>query len=172
MSRSSLTRHSTRARCGKGLRGAVRHRAPRRLLPQRGGHFYVRHQLCKVQLNRPARNVETSTMDIGPLRPLERLLAIACHAATNAARRTTLEKLPTVVITLAHSGSKRSVSSPRARGAPVLGKKFLRDPISDTEPHGQKTTSFHYRRADQMTSPTSSLCATNASSERTLVPNE
>ena len=131
----------------------------------------VRHQLCRMQLNRPAQNVEASTMDTGPLRPQERPLAIACRAVINAARRTTLEKLPTVVITLAHSGFKDLVSSPRARGAAVLGAKFLRGPISDTKPQGQKTTSIHYRRADQMTSPTSSHCATNASSEKTLVPN-
>ena len=136
-----------------------------------GCPIIVRYQLCRVQLNRPARNVEVFTMDTGLLHPLERHLAIACHAVTNAARRTTPEKLPTVVITLTHSGSKGLVSSLRARGAAVLGTKFLRDPISDTKPHGQKTTSFHYRRVDQMTSPIFSHCATNANSERTQVPN-
>jgi len=132
---------------------------------------YVRHQLCQTQLSRRARSVETFSTDIGRLHPLERHLAIACRAVTNAARHTTPEKSPMVVITLAHSGSKGLASFPRARDAVALGTKFLRGPISDTKPLGQKITSYHYRRADQMTSPTSSRCATNASSERTRVPN-
>jgi hypothetical protein len=122
-------------------------------------------------MSRLARNVETPTTDTGHPHPLERPLAIACHAVTNAARRTTPEKLPTVAITLAHSGCNGLASFPRAQDAVVLGTKYLRDPIRGTKPHGQKTTSFHYRRVVQMTSATFSHCATNASSEKMLAPN-
>jgi hypothetical protein len=131
----------------------------------------ARPLICRMQLNRPARNVEVSTTDIGPLQPLGRRHAIACRAETNAERHTTLEKLQTAVITLAHSGFKGLVSSPRARDAAALGTQFLRGPIRDTKPHGQKTTSFHCRRVVQMTSRTSNHCAISASSEKTLVPN-
>ena len=131
----------------------------------------VRCQLCRVRLNCPARNVGASTTGAGPLHPLEKHFAIVCHAVTNAARRTTLEKLLMVAITLALSGFKGLVNSPRARDAAALGMQFLRGPISDTKPHGQKTTSFPCRKVDQMTSPTSSHCVISVSSERTLIHN-
>lgn len=131
----------------------------------------IGYQLCQVQLSLPAQSVDVSTTDTGYLHPPERHLAIVYHAVTNAVRLTTLEKLLTVVITLVRSGSKSLESFRRARDAVVLGTKFRRGPISDTKPHGQKITSFHYRKVAQMTSPTSSRCATNVSSERTQAPN-
>ena len=122
-------------------------------------------------MKHPAQNVKMSTMDTGHPHPLERHLAIVCHAVTNAAKRITPEKLPTAVITPARNGCNGLVSIPRALDAAVLGAKYLRGPIKGTKPHGQKTTSFHYQGEVQMTSATFSHSVTNASSVKMLAPN-
>lgn len=127
--------------------------------------------LCRAALNVLVQSAEALITGFGHHLPRVKHRAIAFRVGTNVARPTTQGRLPTVVIILARSGSKDFESFPRAQGAAAPGTKSLQGPISVTKPHGQKITSFRYRRVVPMTFPISNHCAINVNFERMLVPN-
>lgn len=122
-------------------------------------------------MSRHALNVETYTTATGHPRLLERPLGTACHVVTNGEKPTMPEKLPTVDITLDHSGFKDLANFPLVQDVVVHRTKYPPDLINGIKPHGHKITSFHYRRVVQMTSATFSHCATSVSFEKMLVSN-